>query len=657
MKAKTLIICTVILVIQGCGGKSGSGADEHGFTAPTKYTAEINDSFYKKLPFKNKQDFEDAKRGFIGTTDELKLTDKEGNVIWDLKRYGFIKGKAPESVNPSLWRQAKLNSIHGLFKVKEGIYQVRGLCLSNMTFIRGKRGWIIVDPLTTKETAEAAMRLFRKHLGNDPVTAILFTHSHIDHFGGVQGIMTLDEARKNQVPIIAPEGFLNEAVSENILAGIAMARRSAFQFGKDLAASARAHVDTGLGKTVPYGTYGLVPPTQTIGKTPEAMVIDGVKFIFQYTPESEAPAEFTFYLPEHRAFCGAEIVSMNLHNIITLRGAKVRDALKWSGYIDEAIELFGTAEIYFASHHWPIWGNKDIISFLEKQRDLYKYIHDQTLRLTNEGLTPREIAEELELPKSLGSEFYNRDYYGTLSHNSKAVYQHYFGWYNGNPANLNPLPPTESAKKYVKYMGGGGRVLKNARESYKNGDYRWTAEVLNHLVFADPGNNKAKDLLAKTYDQLGYQAESGVWRNVYLKAAHELRHGAPKTGINPETMYEIMKYAPPEKFFQSMAVRLNGPKAEGKTMAFNITFSDLGENYVLKLDNSVLRNYKTGNAAGANASLTMPYSLFVKMLLGKAEIKDVLFSGKVKVTGSRTDLIRFLMLMDKPKGIFNIVTP
>jgi len=625
-------------------------------TLPSDHTISLNKSYYSKLSFGNKQDFIDAKRGFIGTTNELIIKNKKKEVIWNLKKYNFIKGKAPDSVNPSLWRQAKLNSIHGLFKVTKGIYQIRGLCLSNMTFIKGKRGWIVVDPLSTSETSSMALRLFRKHLGNDPITAIIFTHSHIDHFGGILGIMTQKKVQSGKIPIIAPKGFMNEVVSENVLAGIAMGRRSAYQFGKDLNTGKYSHVDTGLGKTVPFGTYGLLPPNIIIDKTPQTLTIDGIKIVFQFTPHSEAPAELTFYLPQHKAFCGAEVVSRNMHNVLTLRGAKVRDTVKWSKYIDEAIDLFGKSEIYFASHHWPMWGNKKIKTFLEKQRDLYQYIHDQTLRLANEGLTPREISEKIRLPKALKSEFYNRGYYGTLSHNSKAVYQFYFGWYNGNPATLNPLPPVESAKKYIAYMGGSSIVLKKAQKSYNKGDYRWVAEILNHVVFADPDNKKAKKLLSQTYKQLAYQSESGVWRNIYLKAADELKMGPSKIGISPQSMYGTLKYAPPVKFFNSMAVRLNGPKAEGKKMIFNITFPDRKENYILILKNSVLRNYKKPKAANANATLTMPYTLFIKMLVGNVKLKSILFSNRVSIAGSRIDLLSFLMLIDRPDGTFNIVT-
>jgi alkyl sulfatase BDS1-like metallo-beta-lactamase superfamily hydrolase len=450
---------------------------------------------------------------------------------------------------------------------------------------------------------------------------------------------------------------MEEATSENIIAGIGMGRRAAYQFGKHLVPGERSHVDDGLGKTVPFGTFGILQPTDIVDRTTQNMVIDGVNFIFQFTPESEAPAELTFYLPDKKAFCGAEIVSRNMHNLYTLRGAKVRDALKWSNYIDEAITLFGESDIYFASHHWPIWGNDRVLDFLKKQRDLYKYIHDQTVRLANAGYTPREISETIKLPASLNTYWSNRGYYGTLKHNAKAVYQAYFGWYDANPANLDPLPPENSAIRYIDYMGGADQVLAKAQASFDKGDYRWVAEVLNHLVFAEPNNVKAKTLLANTYDQLGYQAESGVWRNVYLMGAYELRHGAPDKGVDIANLYGVLKQTPVSRFFDSMAVRLDGPAAEGDHFVVNIIFKDINESYVLTVENSVLHHKKGAPDPDANATLKLTHDLFLKMAIGKAGIKDTIFSDDLETSGSRFDLVRFFLLFDKPKGIFNIVTP
>lgn len=660
MKQMAVILSLILAVmIAGCVKKIpyAPDADAHGHVAPTALTAEMNTKVLEELPFSDQQDFMECKKGLIASHPDLRVKDANGEIIWDQPAYEFIKDQAPSSVNPSLWRQAKLNNIHGLFKVTDGIYQLRGFCLANMSIIEGETGWIIVDPLTTKETASVAINFARKHLQEKPIVALIYTHSHIDHFGGVFGVLSPEEATKNKVQIIAPKGFMEEATSENVIAGIGMGRRAAYQFGMHLPPSVRSHVDTGLGKSVPFGTYTILPPTKIVDRTPQEMLIDGVRFIFQYTPESEAPAELTFYLPDKKTYCGAEIVSRNMHNLYTLRGSKIRDALKWSGYIDEVINLFGEADIYFGCHHWPIWGNERIVNFLKKQRDLYKYIHDQTLRLANAGYTPREISEQIKLPPSLNTFFSNRGYYGTLRHNTKAVYQAYFGWYDANPANLNPLPPEDSAVRYIKMMGGADNVLANTQDAFDTGDYRWVAEVLNHLVFAEPDNVEAKSLLAATYDQLGYQSESGVWRNVYLTGAYELRHGAPEKGVNVANMYEVLKQTQLSRFFDSMAVRLDGPAAEGKQFVVNIIFKDIDECHVLTVENSVLHHKKTDPDPNANATMKLTHDLFVRMAIGKAGIKDTIFSDDLEISGSRIDLVRFFLLFDKPEANFNIVTP
>ena len=631
--------------------------DAAGNTAPSELTGAINRALADSLPLSDARDFDDAKRGLIATDPELRVIGAAGAPIWDMVAYGFVEGEPPDSVNPSLWRQAKLNNIHGLFEVTEGVYQLRGYDLANMTLIEGQTGWIVVDPLTAEETARAAMAFAEKHLGDRAVTAIIFTHSHVDHFGGVLGVLSGEEVNERGVAIIAPEGFIEEATSENILAGVTMGRRSLFMFGPRLPRGERGHVGSGLGKGPAYGTIGILPPTQIIDETPTELTVDGVKLVFQNAPGSEAPAELTFYLPELGAFCGAEVVSHNMHNLYTLRGAQVRDALRWAGYIDEIISLFGEAEVYFGSHHWPIWGNPRIIEFLEKQRDTYKFIHDQTVRLALHGFTPREIAEQLELPESLRTSFPNRGYYGTLEHNAKAVYQRYFGWYDGNPAHLNPLPPEEAGAKYVELAGGAASLLENARSAYDRGEYRWAAEVLNHLVFADASNQDARELLAKTYDQLGYQAESGPWRDVYLTGAFELRHGSPETGVDLATAMNMLEHAPIERFLEAMAARLDADKAAGEEMIVNLVFTDVGESYVLELKNSVLRHYARDPHPGANVTLRITKALYLRMVAGRAGIKDTLFGDELEIEGSRLDLIGFFRLLDKPTGTFNIVVP
>lgn len=632
-------------------------ADSFGHTAPTAATIEANAAVLAELDFTDHQDFEDASRGLIASDPGLVVESESGEAVWNQPAYEFINGNAPGSVNPSLWRQARLNNIHGLFQVTDGIYQLRGYDLSNMTLIEGQTGWIIVDPLTARETANAAFEFARGHLGERPIVAMIFTHSHIDHFGGVLGALTTRGAQAENIRIIAPEGFMEEATSENIIAGAAMSRRAIFMYGKQLARSERGHIDSGLGKSPAFGTSGLLEPTEIIDHTPQTLEIDGIEFIFQNAPGSEAPAELTFYLPHAKAFNGAEVTSHNLHNLYTLRGAKVRDALRWSNYINESIELFGEAEIYLASHHWPIWGNERIIGFLEVQRDTYKYIHDQTVRLFNQGLTPGEIAEQLELPASLRRSFHNRGYYGTTRHNSRAVYQNYLGWYDGNPANLNPLPPGEAGRRYVDAMGGSGPVLDQARAAYDTAEYRWAAELLNHLVFASPDNVEAKSLLSATYDQLGYQAESGPWRDVYLTAAFELRHGPPKVGLNIAAMEDILLQTPVMRIFDSMAARLNAPDAEDVELSVNIVFTDLGESHLLNIGNAVMHHRPSQADSQADATLKLTHGLFVRMLIGKAGLKDLLLSGEVELQGSKLDMVRFFSLFDKPEARFNIVTP
>ena len=660
IKLWPVILLLVFLILSGCGKDkidSGPNADVKGHTQPTKETAGINAKVLEQLPFHNQQDFEDAKKGLIASGPDLRVENAKGELVWSQPDYEFIQGDAPPSVNPSLWRQAKLNNIHGLFKVTDGLYQVRGHDLANISIIRGETGWIIVDPLTSKETAARAMDLVRKHLGNKPVTAIIFTHSHMDHFGGAFGIISQEEARAGKVQIIAPKGFMEEATSENIIAGLAMSRRADYMYGKNLARSPRGHVGSGLGKGPSYGTFGIMEPTEIVDRTRQEKVIDGVRFVFQFTPDSEAPAELTFYLPDLKAFCGAEIVSHTMHNLYTLRGAKVRDALKWSGYIDEVMNLFGEADTYFACHHWPMWGNKRILDFLKIQRDTYKYIHDQTVRLFNRGYTPLEIADMIQLPESLQTTFANRGYYGTVIHNAKAVYQAYLGWYDGNPANLNPLSPTEASVRYVELMGGGKTVLEKAQESFEKGEYQWVAQLLNHLVFAQPDNTGAKALLARTYDQLGYQSESGPWRDVYLTGAYELRHGTPEKGIDMTVIKGLLEKTPISNFFDSMACRLNGPKAQGKEMTVKIVFTDLGESYELILANSVLHHRKARPESQADTTIRLTHDLFIRMIVGQAGIKETIFSDDLEVEGEKLGLVRFLLLFDKPDGTFNIVTP
>ena len=643
----------------GTSNESAIEIAAQGNSDASKYTRRANAAVLESLPIADRNDFVDADRGLVGREESVRVLGEDGKTVWDTLAYSFVADElpAPATVNPSLWRQAQLNNRHGLYRVADGIYQVRGYDLSNMSLIRGRSGWIVVDPLTSRETAAAALALVRKHLGHDPVVAVILTHSHIDHFGGIQSIASAEEVTSGRVRVIAPRGFVEEATSENVLAGIAMGRRASFMYGFGLERGVRGHVDSGLGKAPAQGTFGILPATDLIDHTPQAMNIDGVDFVFQYAPESEAPAELTFYLPARKAFCGAEVVSRNLHNLYTLRGAKVRDALKWSGYIHEALSLFGEAEVLFASHHWPTWGNDGVISNLEKQRDTYKYIHDQTLRLANAGYTPREIADAIRLPESLRKSFPSRDYYGTVKHNSKAVYQWYFGWYDGNPANLDPLPPEPAARKYVEFMGGVDAVVEKARSSFEQGEYRWVATVLDHVVYADPDNREARKLLAATYDQLGYQSESAPWRDVYLTGALELRHGGGGTAIDIAAAGDLLRHMPVHRFFDSMAVRINGPDASEGVWKVNFVFTDVEQSFTLQVKNGVLNYREVESLPEADVTIRMTRDFWLDLAIGKAGLRDMIFSDDLEVEGSRMKLLSFFSLMETPKGNFNIVVP
>ena len=659
------MLAALALALAACGRQAERGAapsstqpadDESGATAPSPFTEQAQGAVAKSLPLADPQDFEDARRGLLASDADLVILGADGKPIWDMRSYGFVSGDPPASVNPSLWRQAKLNGLHGLFQVADGIYQVRGYDISNMTLIAGKSGWIAVDPLTARETAAAALALARRQLGDRPISAVIMTHSHVDHFGGI-GAVVPDDAAARGVPIVAPKGFVEEATSENVLAGVAMGRRASFMYGMALPHTGRGHVDTGLGKGPARGTIELLEPTEQVDHTGQEMTIDGVRFIFQYVPHAEAPTELAFYLPDAKAYCSAEIATHTLHNLYTLRGAKVRDALLWSGYIDEAIRLFPDAEVVFASHDWPVWGHERVVDYLKRQRDTYKYIHDQTLRLANQGLGPEEIAAQLELPEPMRSSFAERGYYGTVSHDAKAVYQFYFGWYDGNPAHLDPLPPAEAAAKYVEFMGGAAEAKRKAQASFDRGEYRWVAMVLNHVVFANPEDRGAKELLARTYDQLGYQAESGPWRDEYLTGAYELRHGVSSPALSPAAIAGVLRHLPAARFFDSMAVRLNGPKAVGKDLKLNFVFTDLGESHVVTVENAVLHHARRDPDPSAAATVHLTRDFLVRLATGQAGLREMIFSDDLQVDGSRMALFSFFSLLDSPDGKFPIVTP
>jgi len=626
---------------------------------PTEATKEANRKILTDLPFHDKDDFEDAIRGFIAKPDKFIIYDNHGHTIWDMETYSFLESDTcPDTVNPSLWRQAQINTKYGLFKVTEHIYQVRGYDVSNITFIEGKTGWIVIDPLISVECAKAALDLVNDNLGKRPVAAVIYSHSHVDHFGGVKGVVSEEDVMAGKVKIIAPQGFMYYAISENLVAGNAMARRAVYMFGSHLDKGPEGQVDAGIGKTKSNGYISLIAPTHTIMKTGEEMTVDGVKMVFQYTPGTEAPVEMNTFFPDFNALWMAENCNHSMHNLYTPRGAEVRDAKAWSDFIQEAIELYGDkSHVVFLSHHWPRWGREKVIDFMCKQRDMYKYIHDQTMRLANEGYTPLEIAEMLQMPDSLKKEWCCRGYYGTISHNVKAVYQKYLGWYDGNPANLHPLPPEESAKLYVEFMGGPGAVIAKAREYYERGHYRWVAQVMNHVVFACSDNMEARKLEADAFTQLGYQAESGVWRNVYLVGARELREGINKDNTGKPDSYDMVKAMTINMFFDYLGVTLNGPKAEGKTIVLNFVFTDTEEAYILSLQNSVLHYVPRRQSEKADATVTMTRDTLNEIIAGRAKLQDKTEDGSIKISGNEEKLAEFFSLIDEFEYWFNIVTP
>jgi len=622
-------------------------------------TKAANAAMLKALPFGDRQDYEDAAYGFIGTLPEVLIKRDDGMVIWSLKEYGFLKQpEAPPTVNPSLWRQAQLNCQNGLFKVTDGMYQVRGFDISNMTIIEGKTGLIVIDPLISTEVAKAGLGLYYQHRPKRPVAAVIYTHSHVDHWGGVKGVVSEVDVQAGKVQVIAPADFMEAAVAENITAGNAMIRRAQYQFGALLPKGERSQVDAGLGKTTSFGSVTLIPPTDVIKKSLDQRTVDGVDIIFHLASGAEAPAEFHMYYPQFKVLNMAENVSHNFHNLLPFRGAEVRDANAWARYINEALEMFGDqAEVVVMQHHWPIRGNDRVQNLLKKQRDLYKYVHDQSVRLLNHGYPPSEIAETLQLPPSLANEWHARGYYGTVSHNAKAIYQKYLGWYDANPANLNPLPPVEGGKKYIEYMGGAAAVIARARQDFKEGNYRWVAQVMNHVVFADPTNRAARELGADALEQLGYMAESATWRNAYLYGALELRQGLLKIPVRSNIALDVLKALPVDLFFDYLGVRLNGPKANGKEIIINWNFTDVNQQYVLNLENSALTYVPNKQAKNAGATLTLTRQTLDAITLQKLTFPQAMQSGQIKVEGDPRKLGELLSLLDTFNPMFEIVEP
>ncbi len=613
------------------------------------------------LDFDDRADFEDARRGFVATLEDATVRSADGRTTFSQKGYHFLDADdVPASVNPSLWRIAQLNRFHGLFQVAPRTFQVRGFDIANVTFIEGDESLIVIDPLTFAESARAALELYYAHRPRRPVRTVIYSHSHPDHYGGVRGVLDEAEVKAGRAQVIAPDGFMDAAVSETILAGVPMRRRSLFQFGPTLPPGPRAHVDCGLGKAMGRGTQSLIPPTRTIREMRERHVIDGVEIVFQLTPGTEAPAEMNFFFPAERALNLAENACQLMHNLCPIRGAKTRDALAWSKYLDEALrEFVPHVDVSYAQHNWPVWGQARIARFVAEQRDMYRYLHDQTLRLMSHGMTPQEIADAMMMPTALSRRWHTRGYYGAVAHNVRAVYAHYMGPYDGNPATLNPLQPTDAGAQYVRYMGGAARVLEQAQADFSAGNYRWVVQVLNHVVFADPGNREARELAADAMEQLGYQAESSTWRNAYLLGARELREGAPKPppGGAGAVNLEIAGVLPTEMFFDVLAVRVNGPKAQDLSLRFDWVMTDEGTTRALTVSNGVLNHAPGSHGGQAHATVRTDRKGLVAIMRKGASLGDALDEGVLAVDGSVERLREFAGVLDQFYPMFNILEP
>ncbi|MGG2026548.1 alkyl sulfatase dimerization domain-containing protein [Gottfriedia sp. S16(2024)] len=629
---------------------------------PTKDTIKANEKIYSELNFNDKQDFNDAHKGFIAPLMQDQLKNSKGAVIWDRNQYSIInEGTAPLTVNPSLWRQAQLLNTPGLYKVVDGVYQIRGQDVSVMTIVEGKTGLIILDTLSTIETAKAAMELYYEYRPKKLVSAIVISHSHADHFGGVKGIVQY-AINPEKVPIIAPLNFSKEVVSENILLGNIMSRRAGYMFGNLLPVNKKGYVTNGIGPRISTGTISFLPPTIEIKDKVQTVEIDGVKFKFLLTLNTEAPSEMHYYIKDYKTLVVAENTGHTMHNFYTLRGAKTRDASEWVKALDDTIKLFGKEEIdtLITAHSWPLWGKVRVIEHLTKQRDLYKYIHDQTIRLANQGYTADEIAEQIKLPSSLDKYWANRGYYGDLKQNAKAVYNYYLGYFNGNPSDLDPLPQVETGRKYVQYMGGEKKVLKLAKLDFEKGEYRFVAQVLKNVVMANPNNKEAKNLLAKSYEQLGYRAESASWRNVYLTGAQELRKGIMKIddsqSLSTVDQQSILNMSVKD-FFDYISITLNGPKAENKRFTFNVNFTDLKTNYTFEIKDAVF-NYSDGlTAPSPDATLFVDKVTFYLIMYGKLDVNKAIANGKLSITGNKEKFKEMVNLFDHFNLWVNIVTP
>jgi len=626
-------------------------------SVPNDATAHTQAVTLRGVPAFDPADFERASRGLIAQ-HPTGIIDGDFGQAWNINNYDFIQQGSPnpDTVHPSLWRQAQLNNIHGLFEVAPGVWQARSYDISNITFIAGDTGWVIIDPLTTTATARACLELANAHLGERPVKGVIYTHSHLDHFGGVLGVTTQADVDAGKCRVIAPEHFMREAVAENLLAGHAMNRRALYQFGPLLPPGPKGHVDCGLGKGTPLSLPGLIAPTEDITFTGEELVVDGVRIIFQLTPETEAPAEMNFFFPDHGWLCMAENCSHNMHNLIPIRGAQARDSLAWSTYIDDAIELFGDCtEVMFASHHWPRWGTENVREFLCRQRDLYRWVHDQTLRLANHGHVATEIAELLRPTTEHFEESHTIGYYGSLVHNVKAVYQRYLSWYDGNPCHLHPHPPVEAGQRYVALAGGADALLATARTAYDAGDYRWVAELVNHLVFAEPANTAARSLQADALEQMGYQSESATFRNAYLMGAQELRHGGPPRRAAANR--GLVRSLPIDQLLALVAMRLKADEVGGVKVNINLAFTDIDQRWALGLSHRAIHYRVDRQLPDPDLTVTTTRETLSQIVAGETTIDVAVEAGQLTPEGDLAALHAIIDHLDTFLGGFPIIEP
>ena len=628
----------------------------------TTITAEANAEWYEKLDFSDRREFANAERGWLDNAEGRIIDGDDNRSVWDLQSYGDLNRDAPDTVNPSLWRNTQLNAKAGLFEVCDGIYQVRGFDMANTTFIRTDHGWIVFDVLMCKENMKAAKELMENRFGPLDIKAVLYSHSHVDHFGGVEGIITREQVAdatlslkkqlaSGKTPVLAPAGFLKHAISENVYAGIAMARRAQFQYGTVLDKGEKGALSVGIGMGQSTGTVALIAPTYEIGEDVPKLTIDGLEIEFQLTPGTEAPAEMNAYFPKYRALWMAENCTGTLHNLYTLRGAEVRDANDWAKYIIEADQRFcDKTDVVFQSHNWPHWG-EEIHDYLLNTAAIYKFIHDQTLHYMNQGYTSTEVAAMLTLPEKLEKVWYTRPYYGTLAHNAKAVYQKYLGWYDANPVNLNPLPPSDTAKKLVEYLGSTDAVLRKARKDFEKGDYQWVAQITKELVFADPSNQKARNLCADALEQLGYQAESGAWRNAYLMGAAELRKGN-LSGLarTANGLGSAMKEMTVDMLLDYISILTDANAAQNDDVTLNLIVTDVNEKFYVTRKNGILLSYSGENRPDAQATVTCKRLQLLALMQGQQ-------AGQVQVSGDATALKRLLAYASKFEKTFNVIEP